>query len=63
MRAARRAVGTGSDSRWIRLMLFLVFIVRHMVKDHGVAPAAVVAMEPSLADEVEEYCRRMGLRG
>ena len=37
------------------------FIVRHMVKDHGVAPEAVADMEPSLAGEVEEYCGGMGL--
>ena len=37
------------------------FIVRHMLKDHGVAPAALAEMEPSLAGEVEEYCGGMGV--
>ena len=36
------------------------FIVRHTLKNHGVAPEAVVVMEPSLAHEVEEYCGGMG---
>ena len=36
------------------------FIVRHMLKDHGMTPEEVVEAEPSLAHEVEEYCREMG---
>ena len=38
------------------------FIVRHMLKDHGMMPDAVVDREPALAREVEEYCREMGVR-
>ncbi len=34
--------------------------VHHLVKHHGLAPAAVIEAEPGLAGEVEAYCEGLG---
>lgn len=37
-------------------------MVRHMLKDHSMTPTQVVGTAPTLASEVDDYCRRMGWR-
>jgi hypothetical protein len=37
--------------------------VHHLVKHHGLAPAAEVEVEPGLAGEVGAYCEVMGVGG
>ena len=39
------------------------FIVRHMLKDHGMRTEEVVDMEPSMSGDVDAYCRQMEVRG
>jgi len=36
------------------------FIIRHLVREHGIRAGLIAAVEPSLADEAREYCRQMG---
>lgn len=36
------------------------FIVRHLVREHGLRPWQIAEAEPSLADEVAEYWRTFG---
>jgi hypothetical protein len=35
------------------------FIVRHLLRMHGLRPQAIIGMEPALSEEVHEYCRVM----
>lgn len=35
------------------------FIVRHLMREHGIAAGRIVAVEPALAAEVQAYCRVM----
>jgi hypothetical protein len=37
--------------------------VHHLIKHHGLAPAAVIEAEPGLAGEVEGHCEGMGFGG
>ena len=35
------------------------FIIRHLIREHGIQPSRIAAVEPCLADEARAYCRLM----